>query len=96
MCHTPRDVRDRVTICDTGLVHEKQSTNLTSLFLQLSRLDQSEKSISLLISFASYHLRYNNNTQKEMALEVSEIQSLHPFKGSQGQRPCGEMPNRSI
>jgi len=38
MGHTPRDVQDRVTICDAGLVHEKQSTNLTLVFLQLSQI----------------------------------------------------------
>lgn len=65
-------------------------------FCNVPRLDQSEKSICLLISFPLYHLRYNSNTQKEMALEISGIQSLHPFKSSRGQRPSGEMPNRGI
>lgn len=38
MCHGVRDVQDRVTISDSGLAHEKQSTNLTPLFLQLSQI----------------------------------------------------------
>lgn len=75
-----------------------RSQTLTYLleFCNVPRLDQSEKSICLLISFPLYHLRYNSNTQKEMVLEISGIQSLHPFKSSRGQRPSGEMPNRGI
>lgn len=34
ICHARRNVQDRVTTGDTGLMHEKQSTNLTPLFPQ--------------------------------------------------------------
>lgn len=60
------------------------------------RLDRNEKSVCLLIFFASYHQRYNRNTQKEMALERSKMQSSHLLKALGAEAKQGDAQQKHL